>query len=35
MILKKYQFDALEWFEKFLKRCRESGNPREDAGRST
>ena len=29
MILKGYQTDALNWFEKFLKRCRESGNPRE------
>ncbi|MHB8057357.1 MAG: DEAD/DEAH box helicase [Desulfuromonadaceae bacterium] len=35
MILKKYQFDALEWFEKFLKRCRETGFPRESYAQTT
>ncbi len=35
MILKKYQFDALEWFEKFLKRCRETGYPRESYAQTT
>jgi type III restriction enzyme len=35
MILKRYQFDALEWFEKFLKHCRESGSPRESYARTT
>ncbi len=35
MILKRYQFDALEWFEKFLKRCRETGYPRESYAQTT
>jgi type III restriction enzyme len=35
MILKSYQSDALDWFEKFLKRCRESGQPRESYARTT
>lgn len=28
MIIKKYQSDALEWLEKYFKRCKEMGNPR-------
>ncbi|MHB8091695.1 MAG: DEAD/DEAH box helicase [Syntrophales bacterium] len=35
MILKSYQSDALDWFEKFLKRCRESGQPRESYAQTT
>ncbi len=35
MILKSYQSDALNWFEKFLKRCRESGLPRESYAQTT
>jgi len=35
MTLKSYQFDALNWFEKFLKRCRESGLPRESYAQTT
>ncbi|MCK9364540.1 MAG: DEAD/DEAH box helicase family protein [Syntrophales bacterium] len=35
MILKRYQSDALDWFEKFLKRCRESGQPRESYAQTT
>jgi type III restriction enzyme len=35
MILKTYQSDALDWFEKFLRRCRESGLPRESYAKTT
>lgn len=35
MILKSYQSDALNWFEAFLKRCRDSGNPRESYALTT
>ena len=35
MILKSYQSDALGWFEKFLKRCRESDNPRDSYAETT
>jgi type III restriction enzyme len=35
MILKSYQSDALGWFEKFLKRCRESENPRDSYAETT
>ena len=35
MILKSYQSDALGWFEKFLKRCRESDNPNDSYGETT
>lgn len=35
MILKTYQTDALAWFEKFLRRCRESGLPRESYAKTT
>ena len=35
MTLKSYQADALDWYEKFLKRCRESGLPRESYARTT
>ena len=35
MILKSYQSDALDWFEKFLKRCQESGVPRESYATTT
>ncbi|MFA6414051.1 MAG: DEAD/DEAH box helicase family protein [Syntrophales bacterium] len=34
-MLKSYQADALNWFEKFLKRCRESGLPRESYAQTT
>lgn len=35
MILKSYQSDALNWFERFLKLCRDMGNPRESYARTT
>ena len=35
MILKSYQKDALDWYEKFLKRCKETGNPRESYAATT
>lgn len=35
MTLKSYQADALDWFERFLKRCRESGLPRESYAQTT
>jgi len=35
MILKTYQSDALNWYEKFLRRCRESGLPRESYAKTT
>ncbi len=35
MILKSYQSDALNWFERFLKRCRDTGNPRESYALTT
>jgi type III restriction enzyme len=35
MILKSYQTDALGWFETFLKRCRESDNPRDSYAETT
>jgi type III restriction enzyme len=34
-MLKRYQIDALDWLEKFLKRCRESKNPRESYSQTT
>ena len=34
-MLKSYQNEALDWFEKFLKRCRESKNPRESYAQAT
>ena len=34
-MLKTYQTDALDWYEKFLKRCRESKNPRESYAQTT
>lgn len=35
MILKSYQSDALNWFEAFLKRCRDTDNPRESYALTT
>ncbi|MHB8121415.1 MAG: DEAD/DEAH box helicase [Desulfuromonadaceae bacterium] len=35
MILKSYQADALNWFELFLKRCRDTGSPRESYATTT
>ena len=35
MILKSYQSDALNWLEKFLKRCNETGCPRESYAATT
>ncbi len=35
MILKSYQSDALNWFELFLKRCRDTGTPRECYAQTT
>ena len=34
-MLKNYQVEALDWLEKFLKRCRESKNPRESYAQTT
>ena len=34
-MLKSYQIEALDWLEKFLKRCRESNNPRESYAQTT
>jgi type III restriction enzyme len=34
-MLKKYQIEALDWFEIFLNRCRETKNPRESYAKTT
>jgi len=34
-MLKSYQIEALDWLGKFLKRCRESNNPRESYAQTT